>query len=291
MSSATSPAESRRSKLSARLRSRSDDGPSKGTGPRRRPAGPRSTTAPGSLTLTQGEGFFDRFPGFYETSKTSPFWWRLNLRHEGIFTQHRDIFAGARVLDIASHDGRWSMAALEAGADSVIGIEARPDLVENAKTNLKSYGVDESRFEFVAGDVFEILARQDIEVDVVMCLGFLYHTLRYPELYARMRQTGARHWLVDTEIIRGRKAQIRIAKENVVRQGNAVSDDYSYGDATLIGRPSVRAMKMLGRANGYLLEGLSDWDGLMRDNPGVDHMSDYQSGIRTTVRYVREDLA
>src|SRR4051795_7628198 len=100
--------------------------------PRNHPAGPPSEAPLGSRAVEQG--FFERFPRFYETSETSSFPWRLNLRHEAIFGEDGDLFAGARVLDVASHDGRWSLAALEAGAASVLGIEARPDLVANAKS-------------------------------------------------------------------------------------------------------------------------------------------------------------
>ena len=109
-----------------------------------RPAGPPTSASPGSLEVR--EEFFDRFADFYETSETSSFPWRLNLRHEAVIAQNADLFPGARVLDLASHDGRWSMAALEAGASSVLGIEARPELVANAETTLRRYGVDESRF-------------------------------------------------------------------------------------------------------------------------------------------------
>ena len=69
---------------------------------------------------------FDEFPRFYETSETFAYPNRLNLRHEAIFGENKEVFEGQRVLDIASHDGRWSFAALKAGATSVVGIEGRP---------------------------------------------------------------------------------------------------------------------------------------------------------------------
>lgn len=250
-----------------------------------------SSAVPGSLAVPEGKGFFDTHSRFYETSRTSPDPGRLNLRHEAIFTQNRDLFAGARVLDIASHDGRWSLAALEAGAASVVGIEARADLVENAAENMRCYGIETDRYRFVTGEVFEVMAREKFEVDVVLCLGFLYHTLRYPELYARMRQTGARHLVIDTMVLNGREPTIRIGKEKVGRQRNAVSDDYSYDDATLTGRPTVAALEVLGRFNGYRLEGLSDWTGLLRDNPDANGARDYAAGSRTTVRYTLKELA
>lgn len=104
---------------------------------------------------------------------------RLNLRYEAIFGENRDIFAGASVLDLASHDGRWSLAALATGARSVVGIEARPELVKSAMENLAGYGYRADRARFVTGDVHDVLSTHDLGADVVLCLGFLYHTLRY----------------------------------------------------------------------------------------------------------------
>jgi predicted nicotinamide N-methyase len=228
-------------------------------------------------------GFFDRFPRFYDTSETSSYPWRLNLRHEAIVGEHAGLLDGARVLDIASHDGRWSLAALEAGAASVVGIEARPELVENARANLAAYDFDGSRYEFVAGDVFDVLAREQPQVDVVLCLGFLYHTLRHNELFTRIRQTGARHVLLDTEVHRSPEAVVRLADEHVTREGNAVADEFSYGDTVLTGRPTLTALELLARTQGFAVERLSDWDGLLRDNPEADHVRDYRIGRRATL--------
>lgn len=67
--------------------------------------------------------FFDDHPEFLETSSTAAGKDRLNLRHVAIIEEHCKILSGSRVLDIASHDGRWSFAALQAGATHVTGIE------------------------------------------------------------------------------------------------------------------------------------------------------------------------
>ncbi|HEU5035367.1 MAG TPA: class I SAM-dependent methyltransferase [Nocardioides sp.] len=248
--------------------------------PRDRPAGQPSTAAPGSRRIERG--FFEDRPRFFETSATSSYPWRLNLRHAAIFAEHADLFPGARVLDIASHDGRWSLAALDAGAESVIGIEARPDLVANAQANLAAYG-HEGRAQLVAGDVFEVLADERPEVDLVLCLGFLYHTLRHTELFTRIRQTGARHVIVDTEVHRSPEPVVRLADEHVDREGNAVADAFTYGDTVLTGRPTLAALELVARTQGYAVERLSDWDGLLRDNPEADQVRDYRIGRRATV--------
>ncbi len=245
---------------------------------------PESPSAPGSRRLDKG--FFDDYPAYFETSETSAFPWRLNLRHEAVITENADILAGARVLDVASHDGRWSFAALSAGAASVLGIEARPDLVEHSAANMLRYGVTDDRFEFRAGDIFRVLARDEVRVDVVLCLGFLYHTFRWAELMARFRETGARYVVIDTEVLADEpRPLVKLAAEEVARQGNAVPDDYSYGDEVLTGRPSVSALRLLGRAHGMELESFSDWSGLLRDNPDADQIRDYRIGRRVTARF------
>ena len=146
-------------------------------------------------------GFFDDYPRFYETSRTTPYRDRLNLRYEAIFAENRDVFAGARVLDIASHDGRWSLAALKTGASHVVGIEARPELVANAEATFEHYGIVRDQYRFVAGDIFEAVADVDMRFDVVLCLGFLYHTLRYNELMSKISRLRPHHLIIDTEVI------------------------------------------------------------------------------------------
>lgn len=246
----------------------------------------RSTAVPGSRHVEQG--FFDGYPRFFETSETSAQPWRLNLRYEAIFGEHRAAFAGARVLDIASHDGRWTLAALRTGAVHVTGIEAKPELVAEAAANLGEYGVEPATIDLRTGDVFQVLALDPPQVDVVLCLGFFYHTLRYVELWKRIAQCSPRTVLIDTLVYQGSDdALVRITDEPVTRQGNAVADDFSSEHTVVTGRPTVRAMKVMARAYGYDLTGFSDWSALLRDNPGADGIGDYRAGRRVTVRFDR----
>jgi predicted nicotinamide N-methyase len=232
--------------------------------------------------------FFDAFPRFYETSETSAHRGRLNLRYEAIFAANRDVFAGTRVLDIASHDGRWSLAALKTGAAQVIGIEARGELVRAAEENLALYAGGDGGHTFIEGDIFEVLARQKLAVDVVLCLGFLDHTLRYNELMSRIREIGPSYLIIDTKVVpRARKpvVQLRI-NEAAARQAAAVADSYSYDNRTLVGKPSLSALKLIVETYGFEIEGFSDWDSLIQDYPGTSHVGDYATGQRVTARCV-----
>ncbi len=243
-------------------------------------------SAPGSRTASW---FFEQFPRFYYwTSSTAPTTARLNLRYEAIFGENRDIFDGAPVIDIASHDGRWSLAALATGARSVTGIEARPELVKAATENLGAYGYGVDRVRFVTADVHEVLNTQDFEADVVLCLGFLYHTLRYNELLAGIRRTEARYLIIDTfsPYMMGPVPNVNVITEHAGEQGKAAADSYTHGPSVLVGRPNLAAIQTMLGAYGYRVERLSDWAGLLRDNPGTDNCGDYANGRRITVRCV-----
>ena len=77
--------------------------------------------------------FAEDYPRFMEASELEPQPQRLNERYEALFASNRDIFDGARVLDLASHDGRYSFAALKTGAEHVTGVEVRESLVGKAE--------------------------------------------------------------------------------------------------------------------------------------------------------------
>ncbi|MGZ0165843.1 MAG: hypothetical protein ACKVII_18110 [Planctomycetales bacterium] len=53
--------------------------------------------------------FFDQYQQFYETGIT-PNANRLRWRYDAIINANADILEGAKVLDVASHNGRWSAA-------------------------------------------------------------------------------------------------------------------------------------------------------------------------------------
>jgi precorrin-6B methylase 2 len=254
----------------------------------RPPHAPLETASPEGTR--RSTSFFDAYPLFYETSATSPARDRLNLRYEAIFGENRDIFEGARVLDIASHDGRWSLAALATGAAAVTGIEARPELVEHAQRNLAAYGYGPDRARFITGDVFDVFAREDFEFDVVLCLGFLYHTLRYTELFDGIARARPGHVVIDTwaRSMMRKVPMVEIQQERVERQGNAVADSFTHGDTVLIGRPNLRAIRVMLRHYGYRVERLSDWAGLLRDNPGMEGIKVYRERQRVTIRCVRK---
>lgn len=229
--------------------------------------------------------FFDDYARFFQTSKVFPNRDRLNLRYEAIFAGNQSVLEGARVLDIASHDGRWSFAALRTGAAHVTGIEARPELVEGARENFAHYGEDPESYTFICGDIFDVLRQQSFDVDVVLCLGYLYHTYRHTELLHHIREIDPTCLIVDTYVVPGVKQPfVKLFLDRPDNQGKAILDPYGHAQRTIVGRPSVPALRTMLATYDFGIEQTYDWDSLLARHPDAKQVNDYRTGWRVTVR-------
>jgi hypothetical protein len=229
--------------------------------------------------------FFDDHPEFLETSRTAASRSRLNLRHLGIIRENQEVLKGSRVVDIASHDGRWAYAALDAGAAHVTGIEGRPELVEQSDRTFRAKGVPSDAYRFVQGDVHETLREPGFGADVVMCLGFLYHTSRYAELFAGIAGTGAEHVIVDTRVLVGVEGPlVEVRAEPTGHQARALRDRYAIGNRVISAVPSEAAVVVMLEAAGYEVDHRTDWDELLASRPRAGHVLQYRRGRRVTLR-------
>ena len=229
--------------------------------------------------------FFDQYPRFLATSETANNPQRLGIRHLAMFRHNQPLFAGSRVLDIASHDGRWTFAALQANAAHATGIEVRPELVKNAEENFAHYGVSSERYQFVNADVFEVLAsprEYDLEVDVVMCLGFIYHTLRYADLFQGIRALDAEHLLIDTAVYADPDNVVKVFAEDVSRECSAGANPQMHAGRMLTGRPSASALELMLSMYGFEVVHRYDWAATCAKYPNVKAISAYRSGRRVT---------
>jgi len=138
---------------------------------------------------------------------------------------------GHRVLDLGCNAGFWSLLAIEAGADFVLGVDARQEYVEQAKLVFEAKGVERARYRFEHANVFELDA--DERFDVVLCLGLLDHVVKPVELFERMTAAGAELIVIDTEVSRSRSSVFEVERQYDAR--HAV-------DYELVFIPSVQAV-------------------------------------------------
>jgi len=138
---------------------------------------------------------------FLETSTTSAVPNRLNWRCELLLTQNQTLLQGKRVLDIGSHDGRFSYACLQLGARQVVGVEGRVQLVRKAERNLSDLGCQSKDFEFICGDIFDCIQKFNPgDFEVIICCGFLYHTIRQTEFFAGMKRIKPQTMIIDSAV-------------------------------------------------------------------------------------------
>jgi 23S rRNA (cytosine1962-C5)-methyltransferase len=78
---------------------------------------------------------------------------------------------GARVLDVFSHVGGFSLAALAAGADQALAVDGSAPALDLAQQGAAQMGV-EARFDTRKGDAFDVmaaLAEEGAQFDLVVC--------------------------------------------------------------------------------------------------------------------------
>lgn len=122
------------------------------------------------------------------------------------------------------------------------------------------------------------------DVDVVLCLGFLYHTYRHTELMYRLHNLAPRHLIVDTLVTLETQPTLRVISEpNVENILSAARDAYSVG-RVLVLRPSVPALQMLLRAYGFEIESMYDWKSRLAGRPPMRGVEGYAKGKRVTLR-------
>lgn len=215
--------------------------------------------------------FFDAFPRFVETSATGPWLERLNARYVALVHEHRELLGGARVLDLASHDGRFSFAALQNGAARVVGIELDHLVREAALENMEHYGVPRGGYDFVQGDILDQL--DEVEpFDVVFCFGILYHLTDHMLLLSKIAARQPRYVIIDTHV--------SLLDGAVIELYNAFGTTPPPPGSYIEGYPTTAALEAMLSYFGWEFE-YFDWarSGLAAS----EHMDDYQSGRRVSV--------
>jgi hypothetical protein len=189
---------------------------------------------------------------------------RLEARRRFIIDPFKPDLAGARVLDLASHDGRWSYALAASGAREVLGIEARPELI----AQFKEFPQDSvsAKCSFIEGDVFaEVanLASSGERFDVVAIFGLYYHVMDHYQLLKLVRNLEPRLIIIDSEFANYVQPIIRIFLEPTATVFNTIAHTQEQERAP-VGAPSWKAMELMAQSLGYDVE-WADWESLPLD--------------------------
>lgn len=151
---------------------------------------------------------------------------------------------GKRVLDLGCNAGFWSLLAARAGCDYVLGIDGRQMHVDQANFVFEVEEIEGDRYDFVAGNIFEMDLERFGRFDVVLCLGLMYHISKHVELMEKISAVNDDVLLIDTTLARLPGAAFKVWREPLDRASNAV-------DHEMVMAPSWEAVHELARQFGY----------------------------------------
>jgi hypothetical protein len=159
--------------------------------------------------------FFNRFDRFGGAKNAT----RLRYRYEAIVSRNRELFHNARVLNLHSGDGCWCMAALDAGAEHVVGVETSRKTLEAARTTFIEYGIASESYQFIGSDINAALATINPGAfDLVLCQRSFEES--DPRLFfGHLYRLGPQHVILDTEVSRGKGPIVRFK----LRQGTILA--------------------------------------------------------------------
>jgi tRNA (mo5U34)-methyltransferase len=186
---------------------------------------------------------------------------------------------GKRVLDLGCNAGWWSLQAIEAGCDRVVGIDGRPAHIGQAELVFRAKGVDPDRYRFLQGNFLQADLAAHGPFDIVLALGIFYHVSKPIELLERIREVNTDLLVVDTALSRARGAFLEMVREPTDEPRNAV-------DRGLVLWPTLAGLLEILKEFGYGVRCLEprfkDWRG----------SEDYRRGLRRAVIASRRtDLA
>jgi Methyltransferase domain len=221
--------------------------------------------------------FFDRYDRFGSAAEAA----RFHHRYQAIVSSNYELFRDARVLNPNSGDGRWCMAALDAGAVHVVGVETSPKAVSAAATTFLEYGIASESYEFIVSDVdAAVKSMAPGAFDLIVCHRSLELSDPRP-LFSQLYRLAPKHVILDTDVSRGEGPIVRF---DLKWRGTSAPKGKRRHEA-LVATPNHELIAFLCDYYRFGLR-LVDWQALdIADWTGIH---DYERGRRRT--YVLDRL-
>ena len=173
---------------------------------------------------------------------------------------------GKRVLDLGCNAGWWSLNAVEAGADFVLGIDGRQMHADQANFVFEVKGIEPSRYRFVVGNLYEANLKQYGTFDVVFCFGLMYHIAKPMTLIELISEVNSDVLVIDTGVIRLPGSFLRYRQEKM-------DDPRATMEHELVSSPTKEAVRDMVQTLGYravcLRPQFQDWTGSKRYEIGL----------------------
>lgn len=180
---------------------------------------------------------------------------------------------GKRVLDLGCNAGFWSLHAIANGCDFVLGVDGRQMHLDQANFVFEVNEVEQSRYNFISGNIFDLDFQQFGAFDVVLCLGLMYHVSKPMNLMELINEVNSDVLVIDTLLSTVPGSFLEVRHDRVGEFRDAV-------DYQLVMVPTTRAVHDLARQFGYSIETLKP---RFRNDQGLNDYRgshDYRTGAR-----------
>lgn len=221
--------------------------------------------------------FFNQYNRFVQTTGFGNSNSRLNSRYLGIIQWNCELIKDKTILDIGAHDGRWTFAAIKAGAKHVTCIEPRNEHVQWIHDNMEHYNA--KNYSVIQDDIHQIIGSfEPNQFDVIFCLGFFYHTLEHKSLLKEFKRLSPKTIIMDTNVASGDNSFIQLEWESTSKPLFSIGENQK----NLVGRPSIKALQDMFESIMYDIE-FYDWSKIHNIS------SDYSKKTRVTLRATKQN--
>lgn len=214
---------------------------------------------------------------------------RFGRRVEHIFARNVSRLKGKKVLDLACNTGRLAYPLLMLGAQSVTGVEARAELIETGREIFKNSPYHD-KMTFVQSDLFDYLENcQPHTFDVIVCAGFLYHTVRQVDFFREMKRLQPETFIVDTNVAKnyfwfgpktfGKPPALFVAIDDPDKTSDTTDND------GVVFWPSTSFLEEMIEVSGYNWKRINFKE---NSNGNWSAMDDYRKGTRASYLATRK---
>lgn len=170
-------------------------------------------------------------------------------------------------MDLGCNAGFWSLAAIENGCDYILGIDGRQMHVDQANFIFEVNEVEPTRFDFISGNIYDLVNKDLGDFDIVFFFGLMYHINKPIELLELISSVNSDTLVIDTLLSEKEGSLLEIRHESLDEPRNAI-------DYELVLVPTKNAVLEMTNQFGYQAKTLepnfSDYEG----------SHDYQGGYR-----------
>jgi Predicted SAM-dependent methyltransferases len=169
---------------------------------------------------------------------------------EPVIQHYGGSLKGKRVLDLGCNAGFFSLKAIEAGCDFVLGIDGRQMHVDQAKLVFEVNGIEPSRYDFVCANILDFDYQAVGPFDLILCLGVLYHINKPINLFEALAPVNTDLLVIETKLSTQRGSLLELQRDRLSNFKDAV-------DYELVMVPTAQAVIRMAELFGYQANALA----------------------------------